>query len=385
MIQAAKRLESVSEYYFAGKLREIAQMQREGRPVLNLGIGSPDLPPHPAVTEALQTGAANPGAHGYQSYTGIPALRVAWADWYERHYGVALNPDNEILPLIGSKEGILHIAMAFLEPGDVALVPNPGYPTYQAATLLAGAEVRHYNLTVDSDWLPDLDELGKSDLSRVKIMWVNYPHMPTGAPGSPSVFQRLVDFGKQHNIMIVNDNPYSFILNEHPRSILAANGAMETALELNSLSKSHNMAGWRVGMVAGHPDHLKAVLRFKSNMDSGQFLPVQLAATQALGLPADWYAGLNATYADRQKAAFALLESLGCRFDKSQQGMFVWAAAPAHYNTAFEMSDALLYRKNVFLTPGGIFGSNGEKFIRISLCSPVAVLEEAGRRVISDK
>lgn len=381
MVKSAQRLELVSEYYFAGKLREIAQMQRQGKPVLNLGIGSPDLPPHPSVTEALQGGADNLKAHGYQSYTGIPALREAWAEWYARFYGVSLNSDNEVLPLIGSKEGIVHIAMAFLEPGDVALVPNPGYPTYRAASLLAGAEVQFYALNAENAWLPDWDSLEKTDLERVKILWVNYPHMPTGAPGSAAVFQQFVDFGKRHNILIVNDNPYSFILNETPCSILAAKGAREVVLELNSLSKSHNMAGWRVGMVAGHPDYLKAVLRFKSNMDSGQFLPVQQAAVQALRLPESWYADLNSIYRERQRAAFEILENLDCRFDRCQQGMFVWAKIPDRYRDGFAMSDELLYSRHVFITPGGIFGSNGDRYVRISLCSTVDVLEEAARRI----
>ena len=377
MIQPAKRLDTVNEYYFAGKLREIAQMQKEGKPVLNLGIGSPDQPPHPAVLEALQNGAAQPKAHGYQSYTGIPALREAWAVWYSQFYGVALNPDNQILPLIGSKEGIVHVAMAFLEPGDVALVPNPGYPAYSAATQLAGASVQLYDLSESSGWLPDLKQLESTDLSQVKLMWVNYPHMPTGEPGSADVFQMLVDFGKKHNILIVNDNPYSFILNEHPRSILAAHGAEDIALELNSLSKSHNMAGWRVGMVAGHPEYLKSVLRFKSNMDSGQFQPVQLAAVQALHLPAAWYQSLNDMYRERQKVAFRILESLDCVFNPQQQGMFVWAKIPDHYADGYALSDELLYERHVFLTPGGIFGSNGNRFVRISLCSDVATLQTA--------
>lgn len=382
MITPAARLDSISEYYFAGKLREIAQMQREGKPVLNLGIGSPDLPPHASVIGALQQGAEHPKAHGYQSYTGIPALREAWAVWYDRYYHVRLNPENEILPLIGSKEGIVHIAMAFLEAGDVALVPNPGYPTYRAASLLAGASVQFYDLKEENDWLPDFDQLEQSDLSRVKILWANYPHMPTGAPGSEDVFQQLVDFGKRHNILVVNDNPYSFILNETPRSILAAKDAGEVAIELNSLSKSHNMAGWRVGMLAGHPEYLKTVLRFKSNMDSGQFLPMQQAAVKALALPESWYSDLNAIYRQRQQAAFAILDALECRFQNDQQGMFVWAKIPDRCRDGYELSDALLYEKNVFLTPGGIFGSNGDRFVRISLCSPVELLQEALGRIV---
>lgn len=381
MVTTARRLESVTEYYFAGKLREIAQMQRDGKPVLNLGIGSPDLPPHPAVVAVLQSETEHPKAHGYQSYTGIPTLREAWAAWYAHYYDTTLNPDNEILPLIGSKEGIVHISMAFLEPGDVALVPNPGYPTYRAASLLAGAEVECYDLKEENDWLPDFENLEKTDPSRVKILWANYPQMPTGAPGSATVFQQLVSFAKRHNILVVNDNPYSFILNKHPRSILAADGAKEVALELNSLSKSHNMAGWRVGMVAGHADYLKAILRFKSNMDSGQFLPVQRAAIEALRLPASWYADLNAIYAERQKAAFEILKTLDCQFDNCQQGMFVWAKIPDRYRDGFELSDYLLYEKNVFLTPGGIFGSNGEQYVRVSLCSPVEILKDAVSRI----
>ncbi len=383
MIQPARRLDGISEYYFAGKLREIAQMQRDGHPVLNFGIGSPDLPPAPAVIEALATGAQQPQNHGYQSYTGIPALRAAWAKWYAEYYNVQLNPDRDILPLIGSKEGIVHIAMTFLEPGDVALAPNPGYPAYRAATMLAGAEVQFYDLTADNNWLPDLDALAKTDLRRVKIMWVNYPHMPTGAPASPEVFQRLVDFGKQHNILIVNDNPYSFILNPYPISILAAEGAEGVVLELNSLSKSQNMAGWRVGMVAGHPDYLSAILRFKSNMDSGQFLPVQLAAVQALQLPGDWYTALNDTYRQRQQVAFAILDTLGCPFDRQQQGMFVWAKIPDQYADGYALSDELLYEKHVFLTPGGIFGSNGEHYMRISLCSTVENLQRGLDRLLT--
>ena len=381
MIQPARRLEAVQEYYFAAKLREIAQMRSEGRPVLNLGIGSPDLPPHLSVAEALQKGVGDPAAHGYQSYTGIPALRSAWSAWYSRYYGVTLNPDNEILPLIGSKEGIVHVAMAFLEAGDVALVPNPGYPAYSAATRLAGAEVQFYDLTEKNDWLPDFDALEKTDLSRVKILWANYPQMPTGVPGSAAIFQQLVDFGKRHNILVINDNPYSFILNDTPRSILAAEGASGVALELNSLSKSHNMAGWRVGMVAGHPEYLRSVLRFKSNMDSGQFLPVQQAAVAALHLSDDWHHDLNATYRERQQVAFQILEKLDCQFDTTQQGMFVWAKIPDRYADGYALSDELLYEKNVFLTPGGIFGSNGERYVRVSLCSAVEVLEEAAARV----
>lgn len=382
MFRPASRLDGIAEYYFAGKLREIAQMRQAGHPVLNLGIGSPDLPPAPSVVAALQTAADDPTAHAYQPYTGIPALRNAWAAWYRHWYGVTLDPQTEILPLIGSKEGIVHVAMTFLEAGDIALVPNPGYPAYRAASLLAGAEVQYYDLHASNGWLPDLNALEKTDLSRVKVMWVNYPHMPTGAMATPEVFQNLVDFGLRHHILIVNDNPYSFILNDHPISILAARGAAETALELNSLSKSHNLAGWRVGMVAGHAEHLQAILRFKSNMDSGQFQPVQLAAIRALELPDSWYLELNNTYRERQKHAFVILEALGCSFDREQQGMFVWAKIPQGYTDGYELSDKLLYGAHVFLTPGGIFGDAGKQYIRISLCSSsenLAIAVEASR------
>lgn len=381
MFRPASRLDGIAEYYFAGKLREIAQMRQSGLPVLNLGIGSPDLPPAPSVVAALQTAANDPAAHAYQPYTGIPALRNAWAAWYSRWYGVALESQTEILPLIGSKEGIVHVAMTFLEAGDIALVPNPGYPAYRAASLLAGAAVQYYDLNAANSWLPDLEALEKTDLSRVKVMWVNYPHMPTGAMATPDVFQQLVDFGLRHHILIVNDNPYSFILNDHPISILAASGATETALELNSLSKSHNLAGWRVGMVAGHAEHLQAILRFKSNMDSGQFQPVQLAATRALELPDNWYRELNDTYRARQKHAFAILEALNCTFDRGQQGMFVWAKIPQGYSDGYELSDRLLYEAHVFLTPGGIFGEAGNQYIRISLCSSSENLATAVGRI----
>jgi LL-diaminopimelate aminotransferase len=381
MIQPAGRLDGISEYYFAGKLREIAQMQRDGKPVLNLGIGSPDQPPAAEVQAALEAAQKAPQAHGYQSYTGIPALREAWAKWYAQHYGVKLDPTQEILPLIGSKEGIVHIAMTFLEAGDQALVPNPGYPTYKAATLLAGAEPVFYNLAQENGWLPDLEALAQTDLSRVKIMWVNYPHMPTGAVSSPELFQKLVDFGRKHRILIVNDNPYSFILNNHPLSILAAEGASEAAIELNSLSKSHNMAGWRIGMVAGRSTYLQAILRFKSNMDSGQFLPMQHAAIQALQLPDDWYTQLNDRYRARQRVAFQILNLIDCQYNPAQQGMFVWARIPARYADGYALSDRMLHEAHVFLTPGGIFGTAGEQYIRISLCSDEAVLQEGWRRI----
>jgi aspartate/methionine/tyrosine aminotransferase len=385
MFIPARRLDGIAEYYFAAKLREIADLRQQGHPIINLGIGSPDLPPAPSVVTALANAAALPTSHGYQSYTGVPALRRAWADWYARHYGVAgLNPDNQVLPLIGSKEGIVHIAMTFLEAGDEALVPNPGYPTYRAASLLAGAEVRYYDLDAAHGWQPDLAALEKTDLSRVKIMWVNYPHMPTGAPGSTALFEQLVAFGKRHNILIVNDNPYSFILNPEPRSILSVPGAEDVAIELNSLSKSQNMAGWRVGALLGNAEVLRNVLRFKSNMDSGQFLPMQLAAVEALGLDDSWYSTLNDTYRARQAVAFDILAAVGCVYNPQQQGLFVWAKIPDSYADGYAVSDELLYSKHVFITPGGIFGSAGERYVRISLCQEEAVLRESLGRLTTN-
>ncbi len=378
----ASRLQGVHEYYFAAKLREIAQRNASGRQVLNLGIGSPDLPPAPGVTEALRQTAALPTAHGYQSYTGIPALREAFAQWYARHYGVSLDPNGEILPLLGSKEGILHIAMSYLEAGDVALVPDPGYPAYRAATLLAGANVLPYNLSEQHGWRPDFRVLEQMDHARSKLMWVNYPHMPSGTAASQEIFEQLVDFGNRHNILIVNDNPYSFILNDRPKSILSVHGAKGIALELNSLSKAHNMAGWRVGMLAGAAANIQNVLRYKSNMDSGMFLPVQMAAIAALNLPGTWYQSLNQTYAGRQKAATKLLQHLGCAVAPGQQGLFVWGKVPAQYgHDGYQMSDALLYRHDLFLTPGGIFGQNGASFIRVSLCADESVFQSALERL----
>ena len=371
----------VQEYYFSTKLKEIAAMQSRGIRVINLGVGSPDLPPSPEAVAALNEAAANPKNHAYQSYIGVPALREAFADWYRTWYGVSLNPANEILPLVGSKEGIMHIAMTYLEPGDQVLVPNPGYPTYRAASLLTGATVVDYTLDEANGWLPDLAALSRTDLSRVKLMWVNYPHMPTGAQATRTFYEELVKFGKAHNILIVNDNPYSFILNEQPMSILSAEGAANIALELNSLSKSHNMAGWRVGMLAGNARFVADVLRFKSNMDSGMFLPVQLAAAAALRNPPDWYASLNQTYRQRQRKVFDLLRLLGCAFSESQQGMFVWAKVPPRWPDGYALSDEVLQQAHVFITPGGIFGSQGNGYVRASLCSDVSVFGEAIERV----
>ena len=381
-IQIASRLAHTGEYYFSRKLRELAALNAAGANIISLGIGSPDLPPHPSVIAALAASAAQPNAHGYQSYQGTPALRGAMAEFYQRHYGVGLDPATEILPLLGSKEGLMHIGMTFLEAGDAVLIPNPGYPTYRAVAEICGAEVHEYNLTAASGWLPDLDALAATDLSRVKLMLVNYPHMPTGTAAGLPFLTRLVEFATAHNILLVHDNPYGFILNETPPlSLLAVPGAREVAVELNSLSKSHNLAGWRVGLLAGRADVIANVLRFKSNMDSGMFLPVQQAAVAALALNDDWFTGLNATYRARRALVLELLEALGCTPAPGQVGLFIWAAVPAGFADSYALSDAVLAEARVFLTPGGIFGSNGNGYIRASLCQPEALLHEALARV----
>lgn len=381
-IRTASRLDGIEEYYFSQKLREIANMRAEGKAVINLGIGSPDLPPASATVDELTEQSRKSDQHAYQSYAGTPELRKAFAKWYQDWFGVTLHPDKEILPMIGSKEGIMHIAMTYLEAGDEALVPDPGYPTYRAATALTGASVRSYALSEDRRWLPDLDALAASDLSRVKLMWVNYPHMPTGAQADRGFFGDLVAFAKAHHILLVNDNPYAFILNDRPLSLLSIDGAKEVALELNSLSKSHNMAGWRVGMLAGQANFLQDVLRFKSNMDSGMFKPLQLAAARALESPASWYSDLNAIYRGRREKAMILLDLLDCTYDTNQAGMFVWAKIPAIYGNAYELSDQILYNNHVFLTPGGIFGEQGNQYVRVSLCSDEATFETAIARIV---
>lgn len=377
----AKRLQHTEEYYFSRKLREIDDMNKAGARVINLGIGSPDLPPHPSVTAALNEHAAKADTHAYQGYKGIPALRQAMAGWYNRFYGVALNPDTEVLPLIGSKEGIMHICMTFLQEGDEALIPDPGYPTYRSAVQLSGATPVTYTLSAENDWQPNLAALEQRDLSKVKLMWVNYPHMPTGSQAKAGTFEKLVAFATKHNILLCHDNPYSFILNDAPASLMATPGAMEVALELNSLSKSGNMAGWRVGMLVGKAEILNDVLRFKSNMDSGMFQPVQMAAVAALELGKDWYDGLNAIYSGRRNKVFELLDLIGCSYDRNQVGMFVWAKIPAGYADGFAVSDEVLQQAHVFITPGGIFGENGKGYIRVSLCRSEQVFAEAIDRV----
>ncbi|AMJ67914.1 pyridoxal phosphate-dependent aminotransferase [Hymenobacter sp. PAMC 26628] len=382
-VSVASRLAHTGEYYFSRKLRELAALNAAGANIISLGIGSPDLPPHPSVTAALAATAALPNAHGYQSYQGTPALRGALAEFYQRHYGVALDPATEILPLLGSKEGLMHIGMTFLEAGDAVLIPNPGYPTYRAVAEICGAEVREYDLTAATGWLPDLGALAATDLSNVKMMLVNYPHMPTGTPAGLPFLTELVEFARAHDILLVHDNPYGFVLNETPpTSLLSVPGAKDVALELNSLSKSHNLAGWRVGALVGRADLLAAVLRFKSNMDSGMFLPVQQAAVAALALGDDWFQELNATYRARRTLVIELLQTLGCAPAPGQVGLFIWAPVPAHYADGYALSDAVLAKARVFLTPGGIFGSNGLGYIRASLCQPEALLREALARVI---
>lgn len=383
IISAANRTESVSEYYFSRKLREIASMNAERisrgeETIINLGIGSPDgMPPCEAV-KALCESAADPGNHAYQSYVGIPELREAFARWYGRWYGVELDPAKEIQPLIGSKEAILLISLAFLDKGDKVLVPDPGYPTYSSASRLAEAEIVPYDLKEDNGWWPDFDALEQMDLTGVKIMWTNYPNMPTGAAASRQLYDRLVDFGRRHRILICNDNPYSFILNEHPLSILASPGARECCLELNSLSKAHNMAGWRIGMVAAEPDVIAQILKVKSQMDSGMFKPLQMAAVQALSQGPEWFGQLNEEYRRRRVLAGNIFDLIGAEYDRSSSGMFLWGKVSGK---GADVSDKLLYEAGVFITPGFIFGKNGEQYVRISLCARPEVLKKAADRI----
>jgi aspartate/methionine/tyrosine aminotransferase len=371
----------VQEYYFSQKLAQIDKMRRDGSDVINLGIGSPDQPPSGNTITALIAEANKPSSHGYQSYSGIPALRKAFSDWYSRYFHVALNPDNEILLLMGSKEGIMHISMAFVNPGDEVLIPDPGYPTYSSVTNLVGGIVRTYDLTEEKGWFPDLKSLEKSDLSKVKLMWINYPNMPTGAKGSTDLFEKLVGFCLKHRILLCNDNPYSFIMNKSYNSILAVEGAKEIALELNSLSKSHNMAGWRVGMVGGHSDYIKTILKVKSNMDSGMFLAMQKAAVEALGNQDSWYGLINSVYIKRRTIVEDIMKLLKCTYDKSQVGLFVWGRIPEIIPDCESYIEEILMKSLVFITPGFIFGKNGERYIRISLCATEEKLNEAKSRI----
>jgi aspartate/methionine/tyrosine aminotransferase len=377
----ANRLHSISEYYFSQKLKEIAELNLKGWDIISLGVGSPDLPPSEEAVEILCNAAKQADSHGYQPYTGIPELRRAFAGWYKKWYRVELNPDTEIQPLIGSKEGILHISLAFLNPGDAVLAPNPGYPAYSSVSRLVEAELISYDLKEENAWQPDFEALEKQDLSKVKLMWVNYPNMPTGAPATRELFQQLVDFGRKHHIIICNDNPYSFILNDRPRSILEIEGAKEICIEMNSLSKSQNMPGWRIAMLASNPQFIRWILQVKSNIDSGQFKPMMLASAHALQVPAEWYSGMNDVYRKRRKIAETIMDILDCRFDPKQSGMFLWGKIPSRYKNSGELADETLYSARVFITPGFIFGSNGNRYIRISLCCREEKLQEALERI----
>lgn len=377
----SKRLEGVGEYYFSQKLREIDDMNKAGKQVINLGIGSPDLPPHPDVIKTLQDEAAKPDTHAYQNYKGSPVFRNAISKWYKKWYDVHLDPASEILPLIGSKEGIMHVCMTYINDGETVLIPDPGYPTYKSAATIAGANVVPYTLKEENNWFPDFVGLEKTDLKNVKLMFVNYPQMPTGQLPTKDLFQQLIAFAKKHDILLCHDNPYSFILNKTPMSLLSIDGAKDVAIELNSFSKSHNMAGWRVGMLSGKKERIDEILRFKSNMDSGMFLPIQLAAAKALELGQDWFNQLNEVYSKRREKVFELLQLLQCNFDERQAGMFVWASIPSVYKNGYELSDTILQQSNVFITPGGIFGNAGNKYIRVSLCTAEEKIEEAIKRI----
>jgi aspartate/methionine/tyrosine aminotransferase len=373
----ASRLGSVTEYYFSRKLREIEEMRRGGADILSLGIGSPDLPPHPSVVERLAAESAKGSAHGYQSYRGAAELRQALSAWYRTRFAVELNPESEILPLIGSKEGVMHTVMTYISKGDRVLVPNPGYPTYSSAVRLAEGEVVVYLLKEENNYMPDLESLPTEG---VKMMIVNYPHMPTGAVASKEELQRIVDWCRQHHILLVNDNPYCFLRNDAPLSLLAIEGAREVAIELNSLSKSHNMAGWRIGMIGGDKGRIDEILRFKSNMDSGMFLPLQLAAATALGLGDEWYDAQNAIYRRREARGLEIMEALGVECRPKQAGLFLWGRVPEGEN-CYDFCDRLLYEKHIFLTPGGIFGSEGERYVRLSLCASEELLERVLERI----
>lgn len=380
-ITPANRVGSVQEYYFSKKLKEVAEMNAAGKNVINLGVGSPDLPPSEQTIETLCEHARKANEHGYQPYVGIPELRKGFADWYKTWYNVDLDPKTEIQPLIGSKEGILHISLAFLNPGDGVLVPNPGYPTYSSVSKLVEARLIPYELKEELGWQPDFEELEKMDLSNVKLMWTNYPNMPTGANASVELYEKLVAFGRKHGIIICNDNPYSFILNEHPLSILSIPGAKEICIEMNSMSKAHNMPGWRMAMLASNAQFVQWILKVKSNIDSGQFKPMQYAAVEALSAKKEWYDNMNRVYRSRRNLAGQIMRTLGCEYDENQVGMFLWGRIPDSAESGEAIANKVLYEANVFLTPGFIFGSRGERYIRISLCCKNETLEEALRRI----
>ena len=373
----SQRLDGVGEYYFSRKLREIDSLRAAGKSIISLGIGSPDMPPHPTVTARLAAESAKSTAHGYQSYKGAAELREAFAGWYSRKFGVELDPSSEIMPLIGSKEGIMHISMTYLNSGDRVLVPNPGYPTYTSAVTLAGGVATPYSLTAESGWMPDFESI---DTSGVKMMIINYPHMPTGAVTTLGQLERIVSFCRNHSILLLNDNPYGFIRNAEPVSLLQVEGAKEVAMELNSLSKSHNMAGWRIGMLAASKERIDEILRFKSNMDSGMFLPLQLAAATALGLGDEWYEEQNREYYAREQIGKAIFDALGIEYAANQAGLFLWGRLPEGEN-CYDFCDKLLYEKGVFLTPGGIFGSEGDRYMRLSLCAPQSLLVQVLNKV----
>ena len=380
-ITPANRVGSVQEYYFSKKLKEVAEMNAAGKNVINLGVGSPDLPPSEQTIETLCEHARKANEHGYQPYVGIPELRKGFADWYKTWYDVDLDPKTEIQPLIGSKEGILHISLAFLNPGDGVLVPNPGYPTYSSVSKLVEARLIPYELKEELGWQPDFEELEKMDLSNVKLMWTNYPNMPTGANASVELYEKLVAFGRKHGIIICNDNPYSFILNEHPLSILSIPGAKEICIEMNSMSKAHNMPGWRMAMLASNAQFVQWILKVKSNIDSGQFKPMQYAAVEALSAKKDWYDNMNRVYRSRRDLAGQIMRTLGCEYDENQVGMFLWGRIPESYNDVEELTEKVLHEARVFITPGFIFGSNGKRYIRISLCAKEEKLAEALERI----
>lgn len=376
----ANRLNSVQEYYFSRKLREVRELMAQGKPIINMGIGSPDLAPSPEVLTTLRDSITDAGAHQYQSYQGLPELRAAIAEFYQQKFGVRIDPANGVLPLMGSKEGIMHISMAFLNVGDEVLLPNPGYPTYGSVTRLVEAVPRTYDLSEENGWLPDLEALSKEDLSKVKLMWVSYPHMPTGATATLEQLTSLVDFAKANDILLVNDNPYSFVLSSNPTSILSIEGALDCTLELNSLSKTFNMAGWRVGMVLGSPENINAVLKVKSNMDSGMFYGIQKGAIAALQSGPEWFAELDKVYTKRRKLMFQLADKLGCEYSEDAVGMFVWCKLPEGAPSSEAFVDEVLYDKNIFIAPGTIFGSNGEGYIRFSLCVKEEKIKEAIER-----
>ena len=384
MIKKAERLQSVTEYYFSKKLREVAKLRAEGKSIINMAIGNPDLPPPTKVLEAIDSAMKQDGAHQYQSYQGLPELRQAMSGFYKTHYRVSLDPNGEILPLMGSKEGIMHISMAFLNKGDGVLLPNPGYPTYASVSNLMQADLIHYDLDASNNWQPDYEALERKDLSHVKIMWLNYPHMPTGTSATKKDLEKAIAFAKKHDLLIVNDNPYSFILNDEPQSILAVEGAREVAIELNSLSKTFNMAGWRVGMVVGNADIIKTILQVKSNMDSGMFLGIQKGAIAALNSPQSWFDELNAIYVKRREIVWQIFDALNCSYEKENAGMFVWAKLPEGHES-MQFIDQLLNEKEVFITPGTIFGSQGEGYIRASLCISEKLLEEVLNRLSTEK